>query len=121
MPGNGADEIDGIENYPRLAVVHDRDAVNIAVVILRRQRGQHTDQFRGKWPQLLLPPWGQGARSVILLAQARREVAWAVIITLNGAVVLGAEIAPLRSLALFPSAVNLIFLPLAFALPFPRR
>src|SRR6185369_10803112 len=92
MTGDGADEVDGVEDDAGLAVVHHRDTIDITTLAIRRRRRQHANQLRRKWPHLFFPPGRQFTGSIVFLSQARRQVARAGVITLNHYIIVAPEV-----------------------------
>jgi hypothetical protein len=114
MTGNGADEIDGIEDDARIPVVHNSDTVNIAALTIRRGRRKHANQLGRKWPNPLLPPRWQFTGPIVFLTQARRKIAGAVVIALNSVVVLAPEVTRIAAALVIVLLIVLVLL--AFAL-----
>jgi hypothetical protein len=100
VTGDGADQIDGIEDDASPSIVDDGDAIDKTSLAVRRRRRKYANQFRGEWLHLLLPPRWQCTGSSVLLPQARRKVARAGVVALNNGIVLTPEVGGLLRLAI---------------------
>ena len=97
MPGDGADQVDGVHNDAGGAVVHDSVAVHVPSFAVGRRRGQALDNGNGQRLKPLLPARGKSSGTGILLLQAGRQSAGRVIAAKKDAI-FGAEVAAIAVL-----------------------
>src|SRR5262245_59228455 len=88
MAGDGADEVDGIEDDPRLPVIDYRDSLDVAELAIRRRWRKYTNQIGRKWPNLLLPTRRQFSGPIVFLAQTWWQIARTVVIPNDNGIVI---------------------------------
>jgi hypothetical protein len=114
VPGDGTDQVNGIHNDPRSAVVHDCVAVHVPSFAVGRRRGQALDDGNGQRLKAILPARGKSSGSGVLLSEAGRQSPDRIIMAEKGAV-FGAEISAIAPLiAVVVVVVVLILVAVAF-------
>ena len=107
MSGDRPNEVDGIHNDARGAVVYDCVAVHVTSFTVGGRRGQAFDDSDGQGPYARLPAGRDGPGSGIFLLQTGRQSADRVIMAEKSSI-FGAEIAPV---AFVVAAVVIMVMP----------
>ena len=75
-----ADDVDGVVDDAGAGIDDDGVSVIVAALIAVRNRRKFDDNLRGHGAEALLPAGRKGAVAIVLLAQAGREIARAIVV-----------------------------------------